>query len=217
VTGCTRVRAADRLHARLGETEVPHLARLDELLDGAGHVLDRDVRVDAVLVQQVDRVGAEPLQRALDTALDRLRATVESAGHAALEVEAELRRDHDLVADRLERLADELLVGEGPVDLRGVEEGDAALDGRADDGDPFVLRRDRREALTQSHAAEPDRGDLQVGSERALLHLRLLLMQYVGSIVGDGERGTAPVDERRVGSSADPGVCRPLKQRALRP
>ena len=52
-----------------------------------------------------------------------------------VEVEAELRRDHDLVADRRERLADELLVRERAVDLRGVEERDAALDRRADERD----------------------------------------------------------------------------------
>ena len=48
----------------------------------------------------------------------------------ALEVEAELRRDHDLIADGLERFADQLLVGERPIDLRGVEERHAALDRR---------------------------------------------------------------------------------------
>ena len=56
----------------------------------------------------------------------RLSTPVDCAGR---ELEAELGRDHDLVADRFERLADELLVGERAVDLRGVEEGDAALDG----------------------------------------------------------------------------------------
>ena len=54
------VRAADRLRARLGQAEVPHLARRDQVLDGAGDVLDRHVRVDAVLVEEVDarRSGA---------------------------------------------------------------------------------------------------------------------------------------------------------------
>ena len=73
------VGAADRLHARLGEAEVPDLARLDQLLHGAGDVLDRDARVDAVLVEQVDRVRPEPLQRGVDAAPDRLRAAVEAA------------------------------------------------------------------------------------------------------------------------------------------
>jgi hypothetical protein len=48
------------------------------------------------------------------------------------------------VLDRFECLADEVLVRERPVDLRGVEERDAALDGGADEGDPLVLRRTRR-------------------------------------------------------------------------
>ena len=71
-----------------------------------------------------------------------LGAAVEAAGLTARsEVEAELGRDHDLVADGLERLADELFVGERAVDLRGVEEGDAALDGGADQRDHLLLVR----------------------------------------------------------------------------
>ena len=59
------VRPADGLHAGLGEAEVPHLALGDQLLDRARHLLDRHVRVDAVLVEEVDRVGAQALQRGL--------------------------------------------------------------------------------------------------------------------------------------------------------
>jgi hypothetical protein len=42
------VRTTDRLGAGLGEAEVVDLPLLDELLDGAGDVLDRDVGVHAV-------------------------------------------------------------------------------------------------------------------------------------------------------------------------
>ena len=165
------VGAADRLHAGLGQAEVADLALVDEVLDGAGDVLDRDVRVDAVLVEQVDRVGAQSLQRALDAAADRLGAAVERArSDRTLQVEPELRRDHDLVADRLERLADELLVGERAVDLRGVEEGDAAVDGGADQRDHLLLVRGRTEGVAHAHAPEADRRDLQAGSEGSLHH-----------------------------------------------
>ena len=64
------VGAADGAHAGLGQAEVADLARLDEFLDGAGDVLDRHLRVDAVLVQQVDPVGAEPPQRAVHGVAD---------------------------------------------------------------------------------------------------------------------------------------------------
>ena len=43
------------------------LPSLDQVLHRAGDVLDRHVRVDAVLVEQVDDVGPEPLQRASAT------------------------------------------------------------------------------------------------------------------------------------------------------
>ena len=94
-----------------------------------------------------------------------------------VQVEAELRRDHDLVADGLERLADELLVRERPVHLRGVEEGDAAVDRGADQRDHLLPVGKRRVALAHPHAAEPDRRDLQAVSERALLH-RLSLRSF---------------------------------------
>ena len=46
-----------------GEAEVPDLALADQVLHRAGHVLDRNLRVDAVLVEQVDGVDPEPLER----------------------------------------------------------------------------------------------------------------------------------------------------------
>jgi hypothetical protein len=48
--------------AGLGEAKVLDLALVDQLLDGAGDLLDRDVGIDPVLVEQVDAVGAKPLQ-----------------------------------------------------------------------------------------------------------------------------------------------------------
>src|SRR5205807_4993733 len=44
-----RVRTTDRPHTGFGESEVLHLALLDQLGDGAGDLFDRDVRVDPVL------------------------------------------------------------------------------------------------------------------------------------------------------------------------
>ena len=57
------VRAADRLRAGLGQAEVLDLARLDQVLDRAGDVFDRHIRIDAVLVEQVDDVGPQALER----------------------------------------------------------------------------------------------------------------------------------------------------------
>src|SRR6266566_3619023 len=60
-----RVGAADGLRACLRETEVPHLALRDQLLRRAGDVLDGDLPIDAVLVEQVDRLDLESTERSL--------------------------------------------------------------------------------------------------------------------------------------------------------
>ena len=44
-----------------------------------------------------------------------------------IDIETELRGDHDLVADRLERLSDQFLIEEWTVGLRSVEQRDAAF------------------------------------------------------------------------------------------
>ena len=122
-----RVRAANGLRARLREAEVQNLPGLDQILDRAGHVFDRHGEIDAVLVVEIDAVGPEALERFLDDLPDTLRPAVQPV--RAVDLEAELGGDGDLVADRREGLADQFLVDVGTVDFRGVEEPDALLVG----------------------------------------------------------------------------------------
>jgi hypothetical protein len=181
-----RVRAADRAHTCLGQAEVADLACVDEFLDGAGDLLDRHLRVDAVLVEQVDGVGAEPPEGAVDGAADVLGIAGQS-GLAALlvEREAELGGDDDLVAHGREGFADEFLVAIGAVDLGGVEEGDSAIDRGAQQVDHLAtVARVRAEALAHAHAAEPEGGHLQAaGAQDALVHGRVSSIGRVGGIM----------------------------------
>src|SRR5512140_3848815 len=101
------MRPPDRPHPRLGQPEVLHLPFLDQLLDRPGDVLDRYVRVDAVLIIEIDRLDAEPLERALG----HLPYVVEPAAEphllaVGIELEAEFRGDDYLPAERRERLTD---------------------------------------------------------------------------------------------------------------
>src|SRR5207245_5813871 len=99
---------------------------------------------------------------------------VEAILSAAFELEPELRRDHDLIANRGERLADELLVREGPVGFGGVEERDAAFDGQPDERDHLLLVCRRTVAKTHRHAAQPESRRFQVAlSKFAFLHCYL--------------------------------------------
>jgi hypothetical protein len=63
-----------------------------------------------VLIEQVDRVGAQSAQRGIGDALDLLGAAVERDGAAVFDAPPELRGDDHLVPHRRERLADEFLV-----------------------------------------------------------------------------------------------------------
>ena len=119
------------------------LAGLDQSLDRPRHVLDRHVGVDAVLVEEVDDLDAEALERPFHRLADLFGPAVHSRHLAVDDVEAELGGDHHPVADRPQRLADDLLVGEGAVDFRRVEEGDAALRRVADQLDRLGLARAR--------------------------------------------------------------------------
>ena len=73
-----------------------------------------------------------------------------------IDVEAEFGGDHHPVAHRLQRLADHLLIGEGAIDLGGVEEGDAALYRRAYQRDALLLTHRSCVAEVESHAAVAD-------------------------------------------------------------
>jgi hypothetical protein len=126
--GLHGVGAADRARARLGKAEVSDLAFSDQVPDGPRHVLDRHGRVDAVLVEQVDPVGAEALERSFGDLPD-VRGTAVETGLRAVRVdpESELGGDRHLVAHGRQALADELLVDERAVDLGGVEQRHAEI------------------------------------------------------------------------------------------
>ena len=121
--GLDGVGASDRAGARFGESEVADLAGGDEVADGAGDVFDGDVGVDAVLVEEVDVVGAEPPEGVVGDLADAFGAAVGAVGWPAVG-EPELGGDDDLVADRFEGLSDEELVAALSVGLGGVEERD---------------------------------------------------------------------------------------------
>ena len=60
-----RMRPADRLRARLGEPKRAHFARLDEIGHRANRILDRHGWIDAVLIEEIDYIDAEPFERSL--------------------------------------------------------------------------------------------------------------------------------------------------------
>ena len=154
------------------------------LLHEAGHrpdrVGDRHLRVDPVLVEEVDRLDPEPPQARLAGLRHVVGMAVRAAPLAARAADvAELRADEDPVAPALERAADQLLVAAAAVGVRGVEQRDAELDRPVDRGRGF---RVVGPAVIRAHAgaAEADGGHPRsVRPEPPLLHARLPMFRQL--------------------------------------
>jgi hypothetical protein len=164
------VRPSDRLGGGLGDPEVENLSLLDHLTHRPPGLLDRDRRIDAVLVVEIDVVDPEPLKRGVATQPDVFRSSVHpdpTAVRAALV--PELRRQDDLVAMAFDRATDEHLVGERAVHVGGVQEVHPDLESPVDRRDRFRIVGGAI-GLAHPHATESDRGHLESASEVAGLH-----------------------------------------------
>ena len=165
--------APDRLGRSLAEAEVLHLAGLDELSHRPDRLLDLDVRVDPVLVVEVDVVHPQALEGTVDGLADVLRRAIDGAegryvtGDCVVQVALELAGDHVLVALALDRPADQLLVGQWAVDLRGVQEIDAELQRSLDRRLGFV-QVDLPIERGHAHAAKSNFRDLEVSKISSL-------------------------------------------------
>ncbi|MNV66056.1 hypothetical protein D3C71_1587900 [compost metagenome] len=116
-----------------------------------------------MLVEQIDAVGLQPRQAGLGHRADTLGATVQARIGMAI-LEAELGGDHELVAERGQRLAEQFLVEERPIGFGGIEEGHALLDRGAQQRDRLAAVGRRTIAIAQPHAAQPEGGNPQAAA-----------------------------------------------------
>src|SRR5580693_4735414 len=165
--------ATDRLRSRFGKSEVLHLALLNQLFYRSRDLFNRHVRVNAVLIEQIDDIDVEPLQGSLGNLLDVRGPTVQPGLLACgrIKFEPELRGDHHLLTKGSEGFANKQFVRERAVDFGSIEECDAAFDCCSNQRDPVLLDHGGPEAKAQPHAAQSKSRNLQVAfSEFALLH-----------------------------------------------
>lgn len=113
-----------------------HEPGLHHLRDGAHRLLDRHRGVHAGEAVDVHVVRAQPLQRVGEEVLDRGRAAVDAvpaSGGVAERPELHAQ-DAGVTGAAGERLAQEELVVAHPVEVAGVEERDAGVEGGVDRG-----------------------------------------------------------------------------------
>ena len=156
------MRAADGLHAGLGQPEVLYFALADQVFHRPGHVFDGHIEVNPVLIEQVNGLDFEPFEGGVNDLPDVLGLAVECALLAAVAIESEFGGDGHLAAEGREGFADEFLVGERAVNFGGIEERDTLFDGRADDGDHLLFIPRRAITKAHTHAAEAEGGDFQI-------------------------------------------------------
>src|SRR5207244_2558492 len=102
-------------------------------------VLDGDTGVDTVLIQQVDGCHFQSLQHRVDNLANVLGPAVDAVARAVrIDPESELRCNHDMLAERRQRLADEFFVRERTVDFSRVEQRHAASDRGVDERDGLL-------------------------------------------------------------------------------
>src|SRR5690348_2729124 len=139
---------------------MPDFTLLDQLLYCACHVFDRRRRIDAVLIEQIDHAGPEPLKSRFCNSLDVLRPAVQAYIRSSA-LKAEFGCDRNLLATRRHRLAEQFLVRKRAIRFCSVEERDAALERGPYQRDRLLLLRCGTVAEAQPHAAESYSGNFQ--------------------------------------------------------
>jgi hypothetical protein len=131
---------------------------LDQLFDSTGNIFDRDLRIDTMLVKQIDAIGLQPFERSLGNFHDVLGPAINADLFAVrVNLEPEFGRDNDLIANGCKRFTDDVLVGERTINFGCVKERDAAFDGASNDSDRFRLAQRFAISSAQAHAAKPKR------------------------------------------------------------
>src|SRR5712691_10096597 len=104
------------------ESQISHLAGLDEFRHRAHRLLDRHLGVDAVQIIEIDRLDAELLEARVAGLAHVFGPAVVGLGAVRVVDVAELGADDGLVAPAFERAAEHALVAPLHVAVRGVEE-----------------------------------------------------------------------------------------------
>jgi hypothetical protein len=168
---CFALALSDGLCAHLREPDVAHVAGFHQIRDRADGVLDGHVRVAPRRLIEIDVVRLQPLQRVRQRRLHRGRPRIVPEPRAVgPALRAELHLDERLLPLSGERLAEEHLVVAHPIEVAGVEQRDAGVEGGMDGGDTLAVVG-RAIHPRHSHAAEPHRGNRRTAStQRARLH-----------------------------------------------
>src|SRR3954452_13293076 len=110
-----------------------------------------------MLIKEIDSIALEALQRRLSHLTDVRGAAVKACLLTVLELEAELGRNHHLIADRRQCVADELFVREWSVRFGRIEERHTTFECCPNDRETVFTGASGAVAKADAHAAEAER------------------------------------------------------------
>src|SRR5947208_8298447 len=199
-----RMRASDGIGAGFGQTEIAHLADANQLRHRAYGFFDRRLRINPMLIIEIDAVNAEPAQARFACLLHVLGFAVNAAKTWRIRVaqDSELRRDDNSMAFAANSASEQLLIGVRTINVGGIEEGNPKVDCAIDSGERFhivVVAVEFRHA----HTAESDRrNNRSAASKFSLFHG--CPIQVLGAITSHRSRialysfgGSGPASSRR--------------------
>src|SRR6267142_5999943 len=93
--------APQRLRAGFRQSDRSDLARRNEFGQRANGFLDRNVRINAMLIIEIDRFDAQPTKARVARTADILGRTIHAPDSVGTDTEAKLSRDDDAVARNL--------------------------------------------------------------------------------------------------------------------
>ena len=131
-----RLRARGVPRGHIGKTGVADFAFAHEVVERADNFLDGRDLVPAMEPVEIDKIGAEPLERGFERAVDIFAAIAAGIGISLLGAQGEFGGQRDLVAEvaLANEFADEFLALAIGVAVGGVDEVAASVDVMIEDG-----------------------------------------------------------------------------------
>src|SRR5205085_5857616 len=166
------MRPPDGVRTCFGQTEIAHLAGANQLSHRTNGFFNRCLRIDPMLVIEVDAIKTEPAQTRFARLLHVLRFAANSAKTRRVWVaqDSELRRDDNSMAFAANSASEQLLIGVRTINVGGIEEGNPKVNCAIDSGERFhivVVAVKFRHA----HTAESDcRNNRSPASKFSLFH-----------------------------------------------
>jgi hypothetical protein len=138
-----------------GQTEVPDFALRDQFSDGTCHIFHWHLRIYPMLIEEINAVRAEALQRFFGHLPNSIGPAVESEFLAPF-LKAKLCSDYHIISDGAQSLPDDFFICERAICLGCVKVGDPSFVGGPQKRHCLATINGRAAMMIETHATEAE-------------------------------------------------------------